>query len=135
VLTTIADVLGNNGSITTVTGAGGNRDHGKRPQMGAEAARRSQRVIITSDNPRDENPEDIADDIKAGIPVDTEAQVDIILERAAAIHVAITEANPGDVVLVAGKGHEDYQEFENHRRIHFDDREQVRNALAARANK
>jgi UDP-N-acetylmuramoyl-L-alanyl-D-glutamate--2,6-diaminopimelate ligase len=135
VLTTIADVLGNNGSITTVTGAGGNRDHGKRPQMGAEAAKRSQRVIITSDNPRDENPEDIADDIKAGIPVDTEAQVDIILERAAAIHVAITEANPGDVVLVAGKGHEDYQEFENHRRIHFDDREQVRNALVARANK
>lgn len=135
VLTTIADVLGNNGSITTVTGAGGNRDHGKRPQMGAEAAKRSQRVIITSDNPRDENPEDIADDIKAGIPVDTEAQVDIILERAAAIHVAITEATPGDVVLVAGKGHEDYQEFENHRRIHFDDREQVRKALAARANK
>jgi UDP-N-acetylmuramoyl-L-alanyl-D-glutamate--2,6-diaminopimelate ligase len=132
VLSTIADVVGKRGSITTVTGAGGNRDHGKRPQMGAEAARRSQRVIITSDNPRDENPEDIADDIKAGIPVDSEAKVDIIIERAAAIHVAITEANPGDVILVAGKGHEDYQEFENHRRIHFDDREQVRRAIDAR---
>jgi UDP-N-acetylmuramoyl-L-alanyl-D-glutamate--2,6-diaminopimelate ligase len=134
VLSTIAAVVGTTGSITTVTGAGGNRDHGKRPQMGAEAARRSQRVIITSDNPRDENPENIADDIKAGIPVDSEAQVDIIIERAAAIHVAITEAKPGDVVLVAGKGHEDYQEFENHRRIHFDDREQVRRALQSRIN-
>jgi UDP-N-acetylmuramoyl-L-alanyl-D-glutamate--2,6-diaminopimelate ligase len=134
VLTTIENVLGDKGTITTVTGAGGNRDHGKRPQMGAEAARHSQRVIITSDNPRDENPEDIAEDIKAGIPVDSDAHVDVILERAAAIHVAITEAKPGDVVLVAGKGHEDYQEFENHRRIHFDDREQVRKALEARNN-
>ncbi len=132
VLSTIANVVGNSANIITVTGAGGNRDHGKRPQMGAEAARHSQRVVITSDNPRDENPDDIADDIKAGIPVDSAAQVDIIIERAAAIHVAITEAKPGDVVLVAGKGHEDYQEFENHRRIHFDDREQVRNALLAR---
>jgi UDP-N-acetylmuramoyl-L-alanyl-D-glutamate--2,6-diaminopimelate ligase len=132
VLSTIANVVGNSANIITVTGAGGNRDHGKRPQMGAEAARYSQRVVITSDNPRDENPDDIADDIKAGIPVDSAAQVDIIIERAAAIHVAITEAKPGDVVLVAGKGHEDYQEFENHRRIHFDDREQVRNALLAR---
>ena len=101
--------------------------------MGAEAACRSDRVVITSDNPRDEDPADIADDIRAGIPVDSPARVDVILERAAAIHVAVTEARPGDVVLIAGKGHEDYQEFENHRRIHFDDREQARKALAARA--
>lgn len=134
VLRTISDVIGSAGRIVTVTGAGGNRDHGKRPLMGAEAARYSWRVIITSDNPRDEDPEMIADDIKAGIPVDSKAQVDVILERAAAIHVAVTEARPGDVILVAGKGHEDYQEFENRRRIHFDDREQVCRALESRLN-
>ena len=133
VLAAIAEVAPKGAQVITVTGAGGNRDHGKRPQMGAEAARRSDRVVITSDNPRDEDPADIADDIRAGIPVDSPARVDVILERAAAIHVAVTEARPGDVVLIAGKGHEDYQEFENHRRIHFDDREQARKALAARA--
>lgn len=131
VLETIAAVKGD-GMVITVTGAGGNRDHGKRPLMGKAAAALSDRLIITADNPRDEDPEDIADDIKAGVPVDTPAQVDIIAERAAAIHAAITEARPGDIVLIAGKGHEDYQEFENHRRIHFDDREHALAALKAR---
>ena len=134
VLATVADAMGPNprGRIITVFGAGGNRDHGKRPQMGRIAADMSARVIITSDNPRDEDPDDIADDVKAGVPVDTQAQVDIIIERAAAIHVAITEACPGDVVVVAGKGHEDYQVFANNLHVHFDDRQQVQNALQAR---
>lgn len=132
VLSTLREVCPAGASIITVTGAGGNRDHGKRPLMGAEAARYSDRIIITSDNPRDEDPVDIADAIADGIPVDSPVRVDTILERAAAIHVAITEARPGDIVLIAGKGHEDYQEFAAHRRVHFDDREQARNALAAR---
>lgn len=132
VLDTICAVRTPGTAVVTITGAGGNRDHGKRPQMGREAARRSNRLIITSDNPRDEDPADIAEDIKAGIPVDSDIQTDIILDRAAAIHAAVVEAAPGDIILVAGKGHEDYQEFEQHRRIHFDDREQARNAIAAR---
>lgn len=118
--------------ITTVTGAGGDRDKGKRPLMGAEAARQSFRVVVTSDNPRNEDPQDIADDICNGIPVDSPAKVDVILERAAAIAVAIADAAPGDIVLIAGKGHEDYQEFENHRRMHFDDREQAIRQLRCR---
>lgn len=132
VLKTIIAAKGNAGKVVTVFGAGGNRDKGKRPQMAAVAAAYSDRIIITSDNPRDENPEDIADDVRAGVPVDTDAQVDVILERAAAIHVAITEAGPADVILVAGKGHEDYQIFENGRTVHFDDHQQVRNAFEAR---
>ena len=133
VLNTIIRARGQRpGEIITVFGAGGNRDKGKRPQMGAVAAALSQRVIITADNPRDEDPEDIAEDIRNGIPVDTEARVDIISERAAAVHVAVTEANPGDIVLVAGKGHEDYQVFANGRTVHLDDREEVRRAIAER---
>lgn len=132
VLTTIRDTIGGRGSITTVTGAGGNRDHGKRPMMGAIAARYSARVVITSDNPRDENPEDIARDIAGGIPVDTTAVVTIMTDRAQAIATAVAQAAPGDVVLVAGKGHEDYQEFADHRRVHFDDREQALQALTDR---
>lgn len=132
VLRTIREAMNGRGRLVTVTGCGGNRDKGKRPQMGDIAARLSDRVIVTSDNPRDEDPEDIAQDILAGIPVDTAAQVDTILERAAAIHVAVTEAAPGDVILVAGKGHEDYQVFADGRTVHFDDREQVQRALQAR---
>lgn len=118
--------------ITTVTGAGGNRDHGKRPLMGAEAARRSARVIITSDNPRDEQPDEIARQIRDGIPADAPIEVIIELDRARAIAQAIAEAPAGGVVLVAGKGHETYQIFENGRTIHFDDHEQVAKALARR---
>lgn len=132
VLDTICAVRSRGAAVVTVTGAGGNRDHGKRPQMGREAASRSDRLIITSDNPRDEDPADIAEDIKAGVPVDAPVQTDVILDRAAAIHAAVMEAAPGDIILVAGKGHEDYQEFADHRRIHFDDREQARDAIAAR---
>ena len=132
VLTAIRGVMGAGARLVTVTGAGGNRDHGKRPQMGAQAAALSDRLIVTSDNPRDEDPEDIAQDILAGIPVDSTVQTDVILDRAAAIHAAVAEARPGDIVLIAGKGHETYQEFAAGRRIHFDDREQAQAALRAR---
>lgn len=133
VLTTIIDATrGTDAEITSVFGCGGDRDHGKRPQMGAIAARLSNRVIVTSDNPRSESPAMIATDILQGIPADSAAKVTTILDRADAIMRAVTEAPSRSVVLVAGKGHEPYQEFENHRRIHFDDREQVENAVNVR---
>ena len=119
--------------ITTVAGAGGNRDHGKRPVMAAEAARRSARLFITSDNPRDENPEDIANDMIAGVPENTDCQIIVNLDRAAAIAAAIATAPPDGVVLVAGKGHETYQIFAGGRVDHFDDHEQVALALKQRA--
>lgn len=118
--------------IITVTGAGGNRDKGKRPLMGAVAARHSDTLIITSDNPRDEDPATIADEIAAGAP---EHPHTIILDRAQAIAHAVQQGaekaakGARAVVLVAGKGHETYQEFENHRRIHFDDHEHVLTAF------
>lgn len=126
--------------ITTVTGAGGNRDHGKRPTMGYEAARRSACLVITSDNPRDEDPAVIAAAIAEGAEKanetrgDTPCEISIDLDRADAIRNAIARALPGDVILVAGKGHEDYQVFENGRTIHFDDHEHVAAALAARSH-
>ena len=125
--------------IITVTGAGGNRDHGKRPLMGYEAASQSSRLIITSDNPRDEDPAEIARAIAEGADKANAArsadpcEVTVELDRAAAIALAIARAQPGDVVLVAGKGHETYQVFENSRTIHFDDHEHVARALSARA--
>ena len=117
------------GSIITVTGAGGDRDKGKRPLMAAEAARRSRLVVLTSDNPRSEDPAVIAAEMRAGIPADTSAEVVTILDRAEAIRHAIAAARPGDVVLIAGKGHETYQIIGSERH-HFDDREIVREALA-----
>lgn len=118
--------------ITTVTGAGGNRDHGKRPLMGAEAARFSATVILTSDNPRDEDPAEIAAQMAAGIPADSKARVIIEIDRARAIARAIAEAPAGGVVLVAGKGHETYQVVEGGRTLHFDDHSEVAEALQAR---
>ncbi len=118
--------------VTTVFGAGGNRDHGKRPLMGAAAAAASDSIVITSDNPRDEDPKTIADAIAAGVPVDSPCEVTTILDRAEAINKAVADAMPGDVIVVAGKGHEDYQVLAGGRRIHLDDREIVRAALAAK---
>ena len=119
--------------IITVTGAGGNRDHGKRPQMGAEAASRSARLIITSDNPRDEDPRAIARDIEAGASAYADrCAITTIIDRAEAIATAIAQAAPGDVVLVAGKGHETYQVSAGGHTVHFDDHEHVERALAAR---
>ena len=97
------------GRVWCVFGCGGDRDRGKRPLMGAAAARLADRVIITDDNPRNEDPRVIVAEIMAGIAA--EAEVQVIHERAAAIAYAVTQANPGDVVLVAGKGHEAYQQI------------------------
>lgn len=128
VLDTIREVVGSNGEITTVVGAGGNRDHGKRPMMAREAACRSDLLILTSDNPRDEDPEAIIADMKAGL---TEAELRrtlSITDRREAIRTAMRMAKPGSVVLIAGKGHEPYQEVKGMRH-HFDDREEVENII------
>ena len=124
VLNAIRDVIGNNGNIITVVGAGGNRDKGKRPIMAKEAAARSQRVILTSDNPRDEEPADILRDMEAGLDDEGRAKTLSISDRREAIRTAATIAGSGDVILVAGKGHEDYQEIKGVK-YHFDDREVV----------
>lgn len=124
VLNAIRDVIGNNGNIITVVGAGGNRDKGKRPIMAKEAAARSQRVILTSDNPRDEEPADILRDMEAGLDDEGRAKTLSISDRREAIRTAATIAGSGDVILIAGKGHEDYQEIKGVK-YHFDDREVV----------
>ena len=117
------------GRMICVFGCGGDRDRTKRPQMGGIAARLSDWAIVTSDNPRTEDPEQILQDIVEGIPDSVEPLV--LGDRAQAIHRAIIEAKPGDTVLIAGKGHEDYQILGTEK-IHFDDREQAREALAQR---
>lgn len=131
VLDTIREVVGTNGHITTVVGAGGNRDHGKRPIMAQEAACRSNLLILTSDNPRDEEPDTIIADMREGLN-DVEMQRTLcITDRREAIRTAIRLAKPGEVILVAGKGHEPYQEVKGVRH-HFDDREEVATELSAR---
>ncbi|HEY9819086.1 MAG TPA: UDP-N-acetylmuramoyl-L-alanyl-D-glutamate--2,6-diaminopimelate ligase [Candidatus Obscuribacterales bacterium] len=117
------------GQMICVFGCGGDRDRTKRPQMGAIAARLSDVAIVTSDNPRTEDPARILDDIVAGIA--PEAEPLVIGDRAEAIRTAILQAKPGDGVLIAGKGHEDYQILGTEK-VHFDDREQARDALMAR---
>ena len=128
VLDTIREVVGNAGEITTVVGAGGNRDHGKRPMRASEAACRSDLLILTSDNPRDEEPDAIIADMRAGLTESEARRTLCITDRREAIRTAIRMAKPGSVVLVAGKGHEPYQEVKGVRH-HFDDREEVTNAL------
>jgi UDP-N-acetylmuramoyl-L-alanyl-D-glutamate--2,6-diaminopimelate ligase len=125
VLNAIHEVLNGKGSVITVCGAGGNRDKGKRPLMAQEAVRQSDRVIITSDNPRFEEPQAIIDDMLAGLDSKQMKKVLSIVDRREAIRTACMLAKKGDVVLVAGKGHEDYQEIKGVKH-HFDDREVVR---------
>jgi len=121
VLNTIREVVGNNSNIITVVGAGGNRDHGKRPLMAHEAAKLSDRLILTSDNPRDENPREIIRDMEQGLDsVKLRAKSLCVTDRAEAIRVAAAFAQRGDVVLIAGKGHEKYQEIKGVR-LPFDD--------------
>lgn len=122
VLDSIKDVIGKNGNIITVVGAGGNRDKGKRPIMAREAALRSDKVILTSDNPRDEDPEDILRDMEEGLDPELKQRTLKITDRKDAIRTATILAKNGDVVLVAGKGHEDYQEIKGVKH-HFDDKE------------
>lgn len=125
VLNTIQDVLEGNGRIITVVGAGGNRDKGKRPLMAKEAAEKSDQVILTSDNPRFEEPDDIIQDMVAGLSAADKERTLCITDRTQAIKTAIMLAKKGDVILIAGKGHEDYQEVKGVKH-HFDDREKVR---------
>lgn len=125
VLTAISDILNKKGSIITVVGAGGNRDKGKRPIMAREAALRSDRLVLTSDNPRDEDPAEIIAEMAAGLDTaELRDRTISITDRREAIRTAIMLAKPGDVVLIAGKGHENYQEIKGVKH-HFDDREVV----------
>ena len=129
VLTTLRDVLGTQGRIITVVGAGGNRDKGKRPIMAQEAAKWSDEVVLTSDNPRNENPEDILADMVAGLDAQALKHTLTITDRRQAIRTAVRLAQAGDVILVAGKGHEDYQEIQGVKH-HFDDREEIEKIFA-----
>ena len=125
VLNAIHEVLNGKGKVITVCGAGGNRDKGKRPLMAQEAVKQSDKVIITSDNPRFEEPQDIINDMLAGLSTEQKKKVISIADRKEAIRTAAMMAEKGDVILVAGKGHEDYQEIKGVKH-HFDDHEVVR---------
>ena len=125
VLNAIHEVLDGKGQVITVCGAGGNRDKGKRPLMAQEAVKQSDRVIITSDNPRFEEPQDIINDMLAGLDARQMKKVVSIVDRREAIRTACMMAQKGDVILIAGKGHEDYQEIKGVKH-HFDDHEVVR---------
>ncbi len=124
VLNAIHEVLDRKGSVITVVGSGGNRDKTKRPIMAREAVKLSDKVIFTSDNPRFEEPEDILNDMLAGLSEEEKADTLTIVDRREAIKTACALAKKGDVVLIAGKGHEDYQEVKGVKH-HFDDREEV----------
>ena len=122
VLNAIHEVLDGKGHVITVCGAGGNRDKGKRPLMAQEAVKQSDKVIITSDNPRFEEPQDIINDMLAGLNTQQMKKVISIVDRKEAIRTACMMAQKGDVILVAGKGHEDYQDVKGVKH-HFDDKE------------
>lgn len=122
VLNAIHEVLRGNGRVITVVGAGGNRDKGKRPLMAQESVKQSDKVVITSDNPRFEEPQDIINDMLAGLTKEDMKKVVSIVDRKEAIRTACMLAQPGDVILVAGKGHENYQDVKGVKH-HFDDKE------------
>ena len=128
VLNGIGEVLNSKGDVITVVGAGGNRDKGKRPLMAQEAIRQSDRLILTSDNPRFEEPDDIINDMYTGLATKDRERTLCITDRRQAIKTAVALAKKNDVILIAGKGHEDYQEIKGVKH-HFDDREIVREEL------
>lgn len=125
VLNTINDIRKEGTQLITVVGCGGNRDKGKRPMMAHEAVVGSTRLVLTSDNPRDEEPEDILNDMQAGLTAEELQRTLVIADRHEAIKVACMLAQSGDVILIAGKGHEDYQIIKGVKH-HFDDKEEVR---------
>jgi len=128
VISTINQILQGNGRLITVVGCGGNRDKGKRPMMAREAVNGSWKAILTSDNPRFEEPQDILNDMLAGLDVVDKAKSLTIVDRREAIKTACALAQAGDVVLIAGKGHEDYQIIQGVKH-HFDDKEVVRESF------
>ncbi len=128
VLTTINDVRRHKETLITVVGCGGNRDTTKRPEMAAVAVKFSDRVILTSDNPRNEDPDEIIRQMKAGIAAEDSHIVLSITNRHEAIRTAVALAKKGDIILVAGKGHENYQEI-NGIKNHFDDKEELSEAF------
>lgn len=125
VLSTIRGLVQSGNAVVTVVGAGGNRDKTKRPEMADAACRYSDRVFLTSDNPRNEVPEEIIRDMEAGVKEEYVGKVCSIVDRREAIREALVTAKKGDIVLVAGKGHENYQEIRGVK-YHFDDKEVVR---------
>ena len=129
VLSTIQEVLNGRGHVITVVGAGGNRDKGKRPIMAQEAVKQSDKVIITSDNPRFEEPQDIINDMLAGLDKEEMRKVLCIVDRKEAIKTACMLAQTGDAILVAGKGHENYQDIKGVK-YHFDDKEVIRDIFS-----
>jgi len=128
VLKTIRDIVGKEADVITVVGCGGDRDALKRPEMAEIACKYSSKVILTSDNPRTENPMDILNDMQKGVPANKAKQVLVIENRRDAIKTACMMLQPKSVLLVAGKGHETYQEI-NHVKHHFDDTEELKNNL------
>ena len=128
VIGTINQILQGAGNLITVVGCGGDRDKGKRPMMAREAVNNSNRVIFTYDNPRSENPQAIIDDMLAGLSAMEKNNVLCIIDRKEAIKTACMLAQKGDVVLVAGKGHEDYQIIGKEKH-HFDDKEEILNVI------
>jgi UDP-N-acetylmuramoyl-L-alanyl-D-glutamate--2,6-diaminopimelate ligase len=130
VLSTINEAKTANQVVFCVVGAGGDRDKTKRPEMAAEAVRASDRLILTSDNPRSEEPDQIIADMMAGVPAGMREKVLAISNRKEAIRTACMMAHKGDIILIAGKGHEDYQEIKGVK-YHFDDREIVKEIFNA----
>ena len=128
VLVTINDVRCHKETLITVVGCGGNRDTTKRPEMAAVAVKLSDRVILTSDNPRNEDPDEIIRQMKAGVPEEDQGKVLSITNRREAIRTAVALAKKGDIILLAGKGHENYQEI-NGVKNHFDDKEVLSEAF------
>lgn len=127
-ISTINEVKGANAELITVCGCGGNRDKGKRPIMAKSAVTNSDKVVITSDNPRNEEPMDIINDMLAGLSDEEQMNVIVNADREQAIKTACQMAKKGDIILVAGKGHEDYQDIKGVKH-HFDDHEVIRKYL------
>lgn len=128
VLNTIKDIRTGNEKVITVVGCGGDRDAGKRPQMAAIACELSDKVILTSDNPRSEDPSEIIDQMRKGVPPHHARKTVAITDRKEAVHAAVNMAQPGDIILIAGKGHEKYQEVKGVK-YPFDDKQVLEESL------